>query len=76
MRSPKLEELRFTGHVLTTGLWAQTARRLREMLCLKTVELNQLYGGFPDPPEMIEYMNLFSWRRKSIHSQSDRTIPR
>lgn len=58
-RSRKLEQLTTQGHTLTSGSWALLANWAKTSLPLKSVSFNQLYGGFEEPWEDIEYTDYF-----------------
>jgi len=58
-QSPKLEHLAISGHCMTSGSWAGIVHDLRRTLPLKSVHLDQLYGGFPEPWADTEFMDYF-----------------
>ena len=58
--SGSLEQLTIEGHELTEGSWMRVADWIRASLpLLGYAGLNQLYGGFNEPWEKTEYMDLY-----------------
>lgn len=58
--SRKLEHLTIICHTLTSSSWARLVDWIKVSLPLKTVALNQLYGGFEGIGEIKEYMDVFN----------------
>ena len=58
--SKRLEQITINCHTLTEGSWMRVADWIRASLpLLKHAELNQLYGGFDEPINILEYMDLY-----------------
>lgn len=70
--SKNLEQLTINCHDLSQGSWMRVLDWIRASLpLLKHAEINQLYGGFDEPWEGTEYMDVYEEVGKFLFAQGE-----